>query len=140
MSDFWTGGRVCVTGGAGFLGSVVVSRLAEYGAGEIIAPRRSDYDLIKGNDVRRLLNDTQPDVILHFAANVGGIGANRAHPEEFLQVHRSQGCRGGFGFNTSTPLDEGLRETVDWFSAPSPPPRGNHASLRHPQWGTLDTR
>ena len=112
-----------MTSGSGFLGSVEVSLLTECGAREIIVPRRLDYDLVKGEYVQRLLKDVRPDVILHLAANVGGIGANRAHPEEFLQVHRSQEGRGGFGFNASTPLDDGLRETVDWFWTPSPPPR-----------------
>jgi GDP-L-fucose synthase len=82
-----------VTGGAGFLGSVVVNRLAEHGASEIIVPRRSDYDLVKGDDVRRLLNDTRPDVILHLAANVGGIGANQAHPAEFFYDNLMMGVQ-----------------------------------------------
>ena len=93
MSDYWTGRRVCVTGGAGFLGSVVVSRLTERGAGEIIVPRRSDYDLVRGDDVQRLLKDAHPDVILHLAANVGGIGANRAHPAEFFYDNLMMGVQ-----------------------------------------------
>lgn len=93
MSETWAGRRVCVTGGAGFLGSVVVNRLTEHGAGEIIVPRRSDYDLVKGDDVRRLLNDTRPDVILHLAANVGGIGANQAHPAEFFYDNLMMGVQ-----------------------------------------------
>ena len=71
----------------------MVSRLVEHGAGEIIVPRRSDYDLVKGDDVRRLLDDTQPDVILHLAANVGGIGANRAHPAEFFYDNLMMGVQ-----------------------------------------------
>lgn len=81
------------------MGSVVVNRLAKHGAGEIVIPRGSDCDLVKGDDVRRLLNDTRPDVILQLAANVGGIGAHRAHPADFFQLHRSQGGRGGFGYS-----------------------------------------
>ena len=87
------GRRVCVTGGAGFLGSVVVSRLRDQGASEIIVPRKADYDLVKGEDVRRLLKDTRPDVILHLAANVGGIGANRAHPAEFFYDNLMMGVQ-----------------------------------------------
>ena len=93
MSDHWMGRRVCVTGGAGFLGSVVVSRLRDQGASEIIVPRKADYDLVKGEDVRRLLKDTRPDVILHLAANVGGIGANRAHPAEFFYDNLMMGVQ-----------------------------------------------
>ncbi len=83
-SGFWADKRVCVTGGGGFLGSYVIKRLREQGATDIFVPRKRDYDLVDGAAVRRLLSDVQPQIVLHLAANVGGIGANRAHPAEFF--------------------------------------------------------
>ena len=93
MSDYWHSRTVCVTGGAGFLGSVVVKHLGEIGTKNVIVPRKSDYDLVNGESVRKLLSDTQPDVILHLAANVGGIGANRAHPAEFFYDNLMMGVQ-----------------------------------------------
>lgn len=80
--DTWARTRVLVTGGAGFLGSVVCRRLAERGAGEIFAARRTDYDLTRPEDVGKLFADASPDLVIHLAARVGGIGANRARPAE----------------------------------------------------------
>ena len=93
MSNYWTSRRICVTGGGGFLGSVVVRRLAEHDPKEIIVPRRAEYDLVIEDDVQRMLSDSQPDVILHLAANVGGIGANRAHPAEFFYDNLMMGVQ-----------------------------------------------
>ncbi|MCL5958748.1 MAG: GDP-L-fucose synthase [Chloroflexi bacterium] len=91
---FWSKKRVIVTGGAGFLGSFVVDKLTERGAAEIVVPRSNLYDLRDVDAIRQLLRDTsllnragqlQPvDVVIHLAARVGGIGANRAHPAEFF--------------------------------------------------------
>jgi GDP-L-fucose synthase len=83
MSTFWKGKRVLVTGGAGFLGSFVVDRLHEDGATTIV-PRSSEYDLVDRAAVRRLLADARPDLVIHLAARVGGIGANRDNPGRFL--------------------------------------------------------
>jgi len=82
--QFWQGKRVCVTGGGGFLGSVVVDKLHRRGAAEVFVPRQADYDLVQLEAIKQLLADAQPDVIIHLAAQVGGIEANRLHPAEFF--------------------------------------------------------
>jgi GDP-L-fucose synthase len=81
----WSGQRVIVTGGGGFLGSHVVAHLRELGAGEIIVPRSTEYDLRQQSDVIRMYEDN-PDatMVIHLAATVGGIGANRKHPGSFF--------------------------------------------------------
>ena len=78
------GKRVLVTGGSGFLGRPLLSRLAEQGAGEVIAPRSADYDLREHDAIRAVLGDARPDVVVHLAAVVGGIGANMATPGQFF--------------------------------------------------------
>jgi len=83
-SEFWRGKRVIVTGGGGFLGSFVVEKLERRNAAEIFVPRSKDYDLRDLGAIRRLLKDTRPDIIIHLAARVGGIGANQNHPAEFF--------------------------------------------------------
>jgi GDP-L-fucose synthase len=82
--SFWVNKRVVVTGGAGFLGSFVVKKLLERGAKDIFIPRSRDYDLVEMEAVRRLYRDTKPEITVHLAAKVGGIGANRANPGKFF--------------------------------------------------------
>ena len=88
---FWQKKRVCVTGGDGFLGSFVQKALKERGANEIFIPTIEQYDLTDINDIRRMLNDAQPDLIIHLAALAGGIGANRARPAEFFYKNLMMG-------------------------------------------------
>ena len=82
--NFWNSRRVCVTGGAGFLGSYIIEKLQNRKAGDIFIPKIEDYDLTDSQAIRRMLDDSRPDIILHLAAQVGGIGANRDHPAEFF--------------------------------------------------------
>lgn len=90
---FWRNRRVCVTGGAGFLGTYVIEVLQERGAGQIFVPRKREYDLVQPAAVRRLLQDAEPDVVIHLAAEVGGIGANREHPAEFFYSNLMMGVQ-----------------------------------------------
>jgi GDP-L-fucose synthase len=83
-NSFWQAKRVCVTGGAGFLGSFVVEKLRQRGAKDIFVPLLEKYDLVEKEAVERMLDDARPDLIIHLAAQVGGIGANREHPAEFF--------------------------------------------------------
>jgi GDP-L-fucose synthase len=88
---FWANRRVCVTGGAGFLGSFVQETLRARGASEIFIPKIEDYDLTEIEDVRRMLMDANPDIIIHLAALAGGIGANRERPAEFFYKNLMMG-------------------------------------------------
>jgi len=81
-SSFWATRRVVVTGGNGFLGSAVVRRLAATGAGTVLTPTSADYDLRDRAAVADLFADLQPDLVIHLAARVGGIGANQARPAD----------------------------------------------------------
>src|SRR5690554_6336653 len=82
---------IIVTGGAGFLGSFVVEKLRERGYTNIGIPRRREYDLTREADVARLYADHKPDVILHLAAEVGGIGANRDNPGRYFFANMAMG-------------------------------------------------
>ena len=82
--EYWPTRRVMVTGGAGFLGVWVVRKLRQRGCQSIFVPRSQDYDLRHGEDRRRAISAAAPEIIIHLAARVGGIGANRAHPAEYF--------------------------------------------------------
>ena len=90
LQSFWQDKKVIVTGGAGFLGSFVIEKLKQRGAIDIFIPRIENYNLVDPNDIKRLYSDTLAGVdpknvvVIHLAANVGGIGANREHPADFF--------------------------------------------------------
>jgi GDP-L-fucose synthase len=89
----WPIKRVIVTGGAGFLGSFVVEKLHERGCRNVIVPRSKEYDLRDREAIVRLFRETQPHVVIHLAAVVGGIGANRANPGRFFYDNAIMGIQ-----------------------------------------------
>jgi GDP-L-fucose synthase len=88
---FWSDRRVMVTGGAGFLGKAVVKRLRNAGAQEISIPRSADHDLRTREGVIGALEEARPDLVMHLAAVVGGIGANRENPGRFFYENAAMG-------------------------------------------------
>lgn len=91
--SFWKDKRVVVTGGAGFLGSFVVDLLGDKGCRQIVVPRSKDYDLVQMDAVQRLYSDARPDLVIHLAARVGGIGANQANPGRFFYDNLMMGTQ-----------------------------------------------
>jgi GDP-L-fucose synthase len=97
--SFWNGKRVIVTGGAGFLGSFVTGQLAQRGASDIFIPRIENYNLTEPQEIERMYGDALQGVkpenvlVIHLAANVGGIGANREHPAEFFYDNLMMGTQ-----------------------------------------------
>lgn len=92
-NDFFKNRRFCVTGGAGFLGSEVCRKLRERGATDIFVPLIEKYNLVERDSIQQMLDDSQPHVIIHLAAQVGGIGANREHPAEFFYNNLMMGVQ-----------------------------------------------
>jgi GDP-L-fucose synthase len=105
-SGFWRGRRVIVTGGAGFLGTFVVARLRAAGCREVIVPRSAECDLVDIHAVRRLYVEARPDIVIHLAARVGGIGANKMHPGRFFHDNLVMGVN---------LIEEGRKAGLDKF-------------------------
>jgi GDP-L-fucose synthase len=93
MSGFFEDRRVVVTGGAGFLGGYIVEGLRKRGCKNILVPKIEDYDLVDIADIVRMYDDMRPNIVIHLAAVVGGIGANREHPGEFFYKNLMMGVQ-----------------------------------------------
>src|SRR5437773_5490233 len=85
--------RVVVTGGAGFLGRFIVNKLKAESPVDVFVPRSKDYNLVENSDVKRLLRDTTPELIIHLAAVVGGIGYNQKNPGRFFYENLMMGAQ-----------------------------------------------
>jgi GDP-L-fucose synthase len=92
MSTFWGDKRVLVTGGSGFLGAKITECLRKVGASGVVVPRSKTYNLVEQDAVRRLFKETKPDLVIHGAAVVGGIGANRDNPGRFFYENLLMGA------------------------------------------------
>jgi GDP-L-fucose synthase len=93
MNDFWKDKRVWITGGTGFLGRAVLQRLRDLGCGQVFATGRQEGDLTQLSAIQNLLGRFRPEVIIHLAAVVGGIGANRERPAEFFYENLMMGAQ-----------------------------------------------
>ncbi len=91
--SYWEHLRVTVTGGAGFLGSFVVEKLHQRGCSDIFVPRSRDYNLVDMNAVRKMYDDSQPHMVIHLAAVVGGIGANLINPGKYFYDNLMMGVQ-----------------------------------------------
>lgn len=85
--------KICVTGGAGFLGTHLIRELRSRGAQNIFIPKIEDYDLVDADAIKQMLSDSDPDIIIHLAAHVGGIGANQEKPAEFFYDNLMMGVQ-----------------------------------------------
>lgn len=89
----WAEKKICITGGAGFLGTHLQEDLRKRGAKNIFVPTIEEYNLVEAEAIQRMLRDSKPDMIIHLAAHVGGIGANREHPAEFFYDNLMMGVQ-----------------------------------------------
>lgn len=105
---FWVNRKVLVTGGAGFLGSFVVEKLKGRGCKDIFVPRNKDYNLVENETCKRLYKDAKPNIVIHLAARVGGIGANQANPGKFFYDNLMMGVQ---------MIEEGRHAGVEKFVA-----------------------
>jgi GDP-L-fucose synthase len=92
-TDFWATRRVCVTGGAGFLGSYVVAQLKQAGCRNIFVPRSAEFDLRDAVAIKRMYETGRPDMVIHLAARVGGIGANQENPGRYFYDNLMMGAQ-----------------------------------------------
>jgi GDP-L-fucose synthase len=106
MADGVTGKRIMLTGGAGFLGENVRERLEDAGAAEVFVPRRAQFDLTEADAVARAYDEARPDTVIHLAAEVGGIGANRDNPGRYFFANMAMGLH---------LIEEGRRRGVEKF-------------------------
>jgi len=90
---FWEKKKVTITGGAGFLGSYVIKKLEERGCRSIFVPRSKNYDLVSYEACKKVYRDSSPDIVIHLAAQVGGIGANRGNPGKFFYENLMMGVQ-----------------------------------------------
>src|SRR6185295_7445032 len=91
--SFWEDNRFLVTGGAGFLGTHLVENMRRRGARDIFIPRSREYDLVNADAIRQVLEDSRPDIIVHLAAAVGGIGANQKTPGRYFYDNLMMGVQ-----------------------------------------------
>jgi GDP-L-fucose synthase len=91
--SFFENKRIIVTGGAGFLGGFVTDGLKKRGCKNILVPKIEEYDLVNIDDTKRMYEEMNPDIVIHLAAVVGGIGANREHPGEFFYKNLMMGVQ-----------------------------------------------
>ena len=91
--EFWAKRRVTVTGGAGFVGKHLVRKLRERGCTNVFVPVIEEYNLVRLEDIRRMYDESKPDIVIHLAAVVGGIGANREHPGKFFYENLVMGVQ-----------------------------------------------